>query len=144
MATRICDCEKARGVRPIKAKDLKEGDRIRVGNEAHTVIRQDDPKMSLVAIETDDGTCFSSIWHRQLDAIGFTLIKPKREPRRLKAEQILVPENVGTKWRKGGAVAEVQRHQIDCSSVGFWRVDEARWCNAFNNVIIGEWEEVLE
>ena len=121
------------------AKDLKGGDRVRVGG-AELVVHSIFTNYSSFVY----GGGFEDLYHDTLDAIGFTLIEPKREPRRLKAEQILVPENVGTKWRKGGAVAEVQRHQIDCSSVGFWRVDEARWCNAFNNVIVGEWEEVIE
>ena len=121
------------------AKDLKGGDRVRVGG-AELVVHS----IFTSHISFAHGGGFEHLYHDTLDAIGFTLIEPKREPRRLKAEQILVPENVGTKWRKGGAVAEVQRHQIDCSSVGFWRMDEGRWCNAFDNVIIGEWEEVLE
>lgn len=136
---------KSVSAKKVLAKDLKEGDKIRVAGVVKKVVvnSYDAPTFGFVQ-DGDLGGYREFFRAETLDAIGFTLIEPKREPRRLKAEQILVPENVGTKWRKGGAVAEVQRHQIDCSSVGFWRMDEGRWCNAFDNVIIGEWEEVLE
>lgn len=79
-----------------------------------------------------------------LDAIGFTLIEPKREPRRLKAEQILVKENVGTKWRgtQGfSAVAEVRDCGYGVLRLEFIKTNEPAYVTS-NTVAV--WEEVIE
>lgn len=93
------------------AKDLKGGDRIMfLGIERGVAgaFYEELSKIGQITLNRVRG--YTERFDLEtLDAIGFTLIEPKREPRRLKAEQILVKENVGTKWRGHEATWEVVR-----------------------------------
>jgi hypothetical protein len=100
------------------------------------------------------------IRHKTLVAFGYPLccewpegmrveitVRPKRVPRRLKAEQILVPENVGTKWRHPAVMSICEVITAGASTeygafITFNRPEGGVLVSA--PVISGLWEEVLE
>lgn len=135
-------------VEPTKtlAKDLKGGDKFKINgiDWSRTVQTISHDGRLGTSKENAPHKYLEYLYPETLDAIGFTLIEPKREPRRLKAEQILVKENVGTKWRgtQGfSAVAEVRDCGYGVLRLEFIKTNEPAYVTS-NTVAV--WEEVIE